>query len=541
MEIILLSIIALLFLLNFILFVVVLIKQFSKGGAIRGILGIITGGIYTFIWGWIKHRQLEMTKTMVTWTATILIPAILPFVLVFTGLFSLNEFRKTIPVLQTAPPPRIVQKKVKRPPVKRTEKPTPQKQVQSTPPKIATSVQTPTKGAEPKKAIFHDEGLEVDVALAMKNVAGLLQVNDKRPDAYFNRGWLNAYQGKLEAAIEDYSQALQLNKKNGDAYYNRGLVFARLGRYEEAAGDFSEALKLNAHTPDALCNRGSAYFQLGKTALALKDYTTALKANPDDGDLLYNRATVYLALGDRIKAETDLKRAAGIMHEKTLKNFPALAPAELGSRLRNAAAACSVTPFLPFTSAETGERIRKFEDIRLRVEKHLDEFEKTAKQLLGDKVIRTQNLLQFLIQGKDPRWKDLFGSQWAEMIRQQPNEPRYFMIQVVFGWQEECRVLERFAACLEDPASCMDDIIADSALRIEKQSGALRLVDAKSPLEWGKAYRFGEGMIEIIQWAMAYLKEKNNRMPYEDMMLSLAREYTQRLAALMRSVEAATG
>ena len=55
-------------LIGFIVFVIVLIKQFQHGGALQGILGIITCGLWTFIWGWIKHRSLAMTKLMIIWT-----------------------------------------------------------------------------------------------------------------------------------------------------------------------------------------------------------------------------------------------------------------------------------------------------------------------------------------------------------------------------------------------------------------------------------------------------------------------------------------
>lgn len=35
-----------------------------------GLIGLITCGLWTFIWGWIKHQQLEMTKIMMIWTGS---------------------------------------------------------------------------------------------------------------------------------------------------------------------------------------------------------------------------------------------------------------------------------------------------------------------------------------------------------------------------------------------------------------------------------------------------------------------------------------
>ena len=69
--------------LNFIAFIVaivVLIKQFKHGGALQGILGIITYTFWTFIWGWIKHRSFALTKLMVVWTVVSVVPLLLlPF------------------------------------------------------------------------------------------------------------------------------------------------------------------------------------------------------------------------------------------------------------------------------------------------------------------------------------------------------------------------------------------------------------------------------------------------------------------------------
>ncbi len=51
-----------------VLFIIVLIKLFKKEGVLLGILGLFCS-IYTFIWGWMKHKELEMTKIMIWWSA----------------------------------------------------------------------------------------------------------------------------------------------------------------------------------------------------------------------------------------------------------------------------------------------------------------------------------------------------------------------------------------------------------------------------------------------------------------------------------------
>jgi len=55
----------------------VLIKQFKNGGPLHGSIGLITLGIWTFIWGWMKHKGLYLTKVMIVYTALIIIPVAL--------------------------------------------------------------------------------------------------------------------------------------------------------------------------------------------------------------------------------------------------------------------------------------------------------------------------------------------------------------------------------------------------------------------------------------------------------------------------------
>jgi hypothetical protein len=61
---------------NLVLFIMVLIKLFQKEGALKGILGIICS-LYTFIWGWIKAKELQITNIMIGWTACIVVQLIL--------------------------------------------------------------------------------------------------------------------------------------------------------------------------------------------------------------------------------------------------------------------------------------------------------------------------------------------------------------------------------------------------------------------------------------------------------------------------------
>lgn len=57
--------------LSFLCFLLVLIKQFRNAGVVHGIVGLVTCGIWTFIWGWINAGKLNLTSIMLVWTLLI--------------------------------------------------------------------------------------------------------------------------------------------------------------------------------------------------------------------------------------------------------------------------------------------------------------------------------------------------------------------------------------------------------------------------------------------------------------------------------------
>ena len=75
----------------FVFFFIVLVKLFKNEGALKGILGIIFG-IYTFIWGWIKHKELALTKVMVLWSVLTVASIVLGPVIVASGTMELMNY-----------------------------------------------------------------------------------------------------------------------------------------------------------------------------------------------------------------------------------------------------------------------------------------------------------------------------------------------------------------------------------------------------------------------------------------------------------------
>ena len=55
----------------FVCFIIVLTRQFESAGVAHGVIGIITCGIWTFIWGWINAGELYLKSLMLVWTVLV--------------------------------------------------------------------------------------------------------------------------------------------------------------------------------------------------------------------------------------------------------------------------------------------------------------------------------------------------------------------------------------------------------------------------------------------------------------------------------------
>jgi hypothetical protein len=58
-------------------FIIVLIKQFQTAGVVHGIIGIVTCGLWTLIWGWMNSGKLNLRNIMLIWTLLIVVTMIL--------------------------------------------------------------------------------------------------------------------------------------------------------------------------------------------------------------------------------------------------------------------------------------------------------------------------------------------------------------------------------------------------------------------------------------------------------------------------------
>jgi Tfp pilus assembly protein PilF len=283
-------------------YVIVLIRLFKEKGALHGILGIIIA-LYPFIWGWIKHKELKLTKTMLIWTISYVLAIVLSIGMsIFVPVMFADKMTKSLPGVTQQSARRqgvVVKKRPSRKPVRK-------------PPRKKAAI-LPGDKKTVSKAVTQEQEIRM--------LDELISEDGNNSAALYNRAWLYASKNDYEKAVKDYTKAIQIDKGQADIYYNRGLLYVKMNKNDLAVKDFDEAIRLNPRDADAYCNRGGVNSRLGKKNLAIRDYTEALKIRPNDGDILYNRGLVYLSTGNKTRAVEDFKKAARMDHKKARESL----------------------------------------------------------------------------------------------------------------------------------------------------------------------------------------------------------------------------
>lgn len=262
---------------GFIVAIIVLIKQFKHGGALQGILGIITCTFWTFIWGWIKHKSFALTKLMIVWTAVSVVPLLL--IPVF-GAAMFGEVYKLVGEISNNPDLVIKQDQQNKaaPKFKRTN---PRKR----PPRRNTNKTQAANGQDfnaAAMALWRD-GQYSDPNKAKQIWDGAIAANSRQAEAYNNRGLAFYNLEQHQQAIVDFNQAIQINPKYAEAYNNRGNAYYALEQYQQAEAQYTESLRLKPKYAKAHLNRGLTYFQMQRIPDSCKDFKRACDFGDCDG------------------------------------------------------------------------------------------------------------------------------------------------------------------------------------------------------------------------------------------------------------------
>ena len=129
---------------------------------------------------------------------------------------------------------------------------------------------------------------------------------------YLARAYQRMEGGYYKGALEDYDRALQIDDKNPDIWLNRGLVKERLNDFKGAFSDYTKAIDLNEKFDKAWLNRGNVLSKQGRFEEAVEDYTVTITYNPDNAAAYYNRAIAKQKLKLGPEACQDLQKAESL-------------------------------------------------------------------------------------------------------------------------------------------------------------------------------------------------------------------------------------
>ena len=265
------SVLAILSIAFVVIYFIVLIKLFKTEGALKGILGFLCG-LYTFIWGWLKHKELQMTKMMTVWSIILIVFMIGP------PLIGMAEIMKMVSTIQG----------------KGFDVGSFQKDKTINPWKKPKIVRPRRKGAGAKTVQTNMDSHNQAVALwkngqytnprqALKLLNKAVAKDPKFANVYSNRG--NAYRDlkQYPNAINDYTKAISLDPSHLKAYNNRGNIYYEQKKYQQALKDYNQCLRLNRNYKFAYVNRGLVFYQLKNKSRACQDFQKACQLGDCDG------------------------------------------------------------------------------------------------------------------------------------------------------------------------------------------------------------------------------------------------------------------
>jgi tetratricopeptide (TPR) repeat protein len=117
-------------------------------------------------------------------------------------------------------------------------------------------------------------------------------------DVYNNRGVALEALGRLDEALDSFSQAVASRSDYAAAFFNRGGVLGALGRWADALADFDRAVALRPdHSAPYWNNRGLALGELTRWAEAADSFIKALALDPAYGDAAANLSVAQRRLG----------------------------------------------------------------------------------------------------------------------------------------------------------------------------------------------------------------------------------------------------
>jgi tetratricopeptide (TPR) repeat protein len=144
-----------------------------------------------------------------------------------------------------------------------------------------------------------------------------LRLNPQYGIAWNNLGNLYLFEGKTEAAVEQYTKALESSNRDdvADALNNLGIASDRLGRTDEAIGFYRRVLAVRPDYDKAYNNLAHVLARKGQFEEAIGLYWKAIELKPNYADARRNLSVLLNDLGFELAKNNQLKDAVALYEE----------------------------------------------------------------------------------------------------------------------------------------------------------------------------------------------------------------------------------
>src|SRR5262249_7803662 len=141
---------------------------------------------------------------------------------------------------------------------------------------------------------------------AVKIYGDLLASDPNNPDAYNQIGYLYAYRGDLDRAVESLKKYQFMLPESANPYDSLGEVLANSGRYDEAVANLNKALQKKPDFVESYGHLGVAAEGRGEYAKAIEFYFKAAEMADTDSkkrDHLFAALRAAVCARDRAAVE----------------------------------------------------------------------------------------------------------------------------------------------------------------------------------------------------------------------------------------------
>jgi tetratricopeptide (TPR) repeat protein len=153
---------------------------------------------------------------------------------------------------------------------------------------------------------------------AIEQFNAALKIDPKHTGAYLDLGSVAMSDGRADEArtylkkvieITDADAMANTNERREQAFYRLGQLEATLKNYDAAIGSYKNALRIRDDASDTYYNLAMAFIAIGQNEEAKANLTIALRFDPNFAQGHYQLGKVYLAEGDKVRASAEIGRA----------------------------------------------------------------------------------------------------------------------------------------------------------------------------------------------------------------------------------------